>query len=58
MAILKDKSTGKISSLNFCYYCDQDTYPKGKPIVNDKGAILINNGWKCSECITETNQKV
>ena len=48
--ILRDKKSGKISSVNFCYYCDHETYPKGKPIVNDRHAVRTDKGdWKCGD---------
>jgi hypothetical protein len=57
--ILTDKTTGKISKINICHYCNSDIYPSGKPIIDDKNAVRTAKGdYKCGECVGEDNVKL
>jgi hypothetical protein len=57
-----DRTTGKKSIIkaNYCYYCDKDTYPKGRFLdINDKRAQKTERGdWKCGDCLTEDRVKM
>jgi hypothetical protein len=54
--ILKDKTTGRVSKINICHYCNNETYPKGKPIIDDRHAVRTNKGdYKCGHCVSEDN---
>jgi hypothetical protein len=55
----KDPKTGITDVVYLCFDCDPDIYPKGKPIVNDPGAVKdLNTGkWSCSSCISERINK-
>ena len=48
--------TGETSIVRICYQCDPDTYPRGKPIINDMNAKKDDKTgqWVCSECQTES----
>jgi hypothetical protein len=54
-----DFRTGKTYRINTCYYCDHDTYPKGKPIdPSDTRAQRTSKGdYKCGTCVDETTKK-
>jgi hypothetical protein len=50
--ILRDRTTGKIQKINICHYCNNETYPKGKPIIDNKHAVRTDKGdYKCGECV-------
>ena len=57
--VIKDPKTGITDVVYLCFDCDPDIYPKGKPIVNDPGAVKdLNTGkWSCSSCISERINK-
>ena len=59
MAILRDPKTGSMNTIHICYDCDPDTYPTGKPIVDNEKAIQLPNSTKvvCSECFEERINK-
>ena len=58
--ILRDMTgTGERTIIHICYKCDPDTYPRGKPIINDMNAKKDEKGnWVCSECQTEDLNKM
>jgi len=59
MAILRDPKTGNMNTIHVCYDCDKETYPKGKPIIDNEKAIQLPNSDKivCSECFEERINK-
>lgn len=57
---LKDNTTGKKFIIQTCHYCDNETYPTGKPIdPNDRNARRTEKGdYKCGDCVGEDNVKL
>jgi hypothetical protein len=56
--IIKDNK-GNSNVVHLCFSCDPETYPTGKPIIDDINAKKDEKGnWICSECQEEELNKM